>query len=73
MSRRRKSPSTASKKLKVGDRVRFKRVQDEVTGTIVEDRGPLGFGGRQIFAVRALMDIGLEQVIELPAELLERA
>ena len=73
MSRPRKSSSTTSKKFKVGDRVRFKMSIYEHTGTIVEDRGPLGAGGRNIYGIRAFLDVGLERVFELAEDALERA
>ncbi|HET9061904.1 MAG TPA: hypothetical protein VFO62_01325 [Candidatus Binatia bacterium] len=39
-----------------------------ITGTIVEDRGPIGSGGRRLFAVRAKYDTVFESVCEWPAE-----
>jgi hypothetical protein len=59
--------------LRVGDRVRFSFGGRRVLGTIVEDRGPLAAGGRQIFAVRAKLDLAEESVFELPADELQAA
>jgi hypothetical protein len=40
----------------VGDRVRFTLGRSKVIGVIVEDRGPFGVGGRQIFRVEIPQD-----------------
>ena len=64
---------TRARSLKVGDRVRFSFGGRRVLGTIVEDRGPLAAGGRQIFAVRAKLDLAEESVFELPADELQAA
>ncbi len=47
---------TKSKKrvLRVGNRVRFPFGADEVEALVIEDRGNLGVGGRQIVRVRIL-------------------
>ena len=39
------------KKYKVGDSVTFTLVNHEVTGTIVEERGPLGLHGQMVYTV----------------------
>jgi hypothetical protein len=39
-----------------GDRVRFRFGAAEVEGTVVEDRGNLGVGGRRLYGVRFELD-----------------
>lgn len=54
----------------VGDRVRFTFGVSQWDGLIVEDRGPIGDGGRQLFRVRFPLHPkyeGEEQFTELPA------
>ncbi|HEY8504934.1 MAG TPA: hypothetical protein VIL46_10155 [Gemmataceae bacterium] len=51
----------------VGDRVRFRFVLEEIEGTVTEDRGPIGVGGRRIYQVTAPMDPE-PMVFELPEE-----
>lgn len=53
---------------KVGDRVRFKIGARRVTGTIVEDRGPIGIDGRQL--VRVEVECPDFRQFELPTALL---
>jgi len=55
----------------VGDRVRFKIASLQVRGHVVEDRGDLGIGGRQLVAVRAdnLEDVDeTQRFFVVPAE-----
>ncbi len=52
--------------LRVGDRVRFQFGIETVEGVIVEDRGPLGVGGRRIWAIEFPFNLGEPGVIELP-------
>jgi hypothetical protein len=59
--------------LKVGDRVRFMFGRRRIVGTIVEDRGPIGAGGRRLYGVRARLDRDSESVLELPADELQAA
>ena len=40
----------------VGDRVKFPLVTQTVRGVIVEDRGPLGVGGRRLYRVEVPLD-----------------
>ena len=47
----------------VGTKVRFKLGGRDVTGTVIEDRGPLGTAGGQILRVR-LQVSGTDDVIE---------
>lgn len=35
----------------VGDRVSFRLTLERVEGTIIEDRGPIGMGGRRLYGV----------------------
>ena len=74
MTARRKKPGKKrAAKLSVGDRVRFVWGIRWVTGVVVEDRGPLGIGGRQIVTVRFKKDGENDSLIELPAEELRAA
>lgn len=53
---------------KVGAKVTLKFGGREVHAVVVEDRGPLGVGGRQILRVRVLLEDGDEPIeFELPA------
>lgn len=47
-----KSRSSRKKTLRVGSRVKLDFAGREVTGVVIEDRGPLGVGGRRILRVR---------------------
>ena len=59
--------------LKVDDRIEYRGAMGGFTATVVEDRGPLGVGGRQIVRIREDAHAGdPEQDYELPAELLSR-
>ena len=54
-------------KFRIGDKVRLSFGNRIVTGTIVEDRGRIGVGGRQLF--RIIVKTGDEErALELPAE-----
>jgi hypothetical protein len=50
----------------VGDRVRFVFGLAETAGTIVEDRGAIGVGGRRLYGVRFAFSEGDPMYIELP-------
>ena len=52
----------------VGDRVSFRYVLHNVIGTITEDRGPIGVGGRRLYEITAPRQWEDPLVIELPAE-----
>ncbi len=55
---------------RIGDKVRLSFGNRTVTGTVVEDRGRIGVGGRQLFRIVVKMGDG-ERALELPAEKLE--
>ena len=68
MASTRKTPADS---LKVGDHVTSKVAGFNWKGVIIEDLGPLGVGGRQIF----LVHVGEEDAgrrFDVPAENLER-
>ena len=54
-------------KFRIGDKVRLSFGNRIVTGTVVEDRGRIGVGGRQLFRIVVKMGDG-ERALELPAE-----
>ena len=58
---------------KVGDRVRFKLGANRVVGTVVEDRGLIGVGGRQLVRVEVKLDPTYLREFEIPAVLLTAA
>lgn len=62
-------------RIKAGDRVRFSYGTRMVTGTVKEDRGPIGVKGRHLYLIAFLSepDVGSSLQIELPADQLERA
>ena len=57
---------------RIGDKVRLNFGNRTVTGTVVEDRGRIGVGGRQLFRIVVKMGDG-ERALELPAEKLRAA
>jgi len=57
--------------LRVGDAVRVRLGARDIDATVVEDRGTIGIGGRNLVRVRVeLADEGLE--FELPADEVSR-
>lgn len=54
------------RRIKVGDRISFRRGQDITYGVVVEDRGDVGVGGRQILAIE-IDTFGVVDRIEWPA------
>lgn len=65
-----KTPKRTSRTaiLRVGDRVRFHYGDHDVVAIIVEDRGNIGRGGRQLPRVRADLGRGEEDEFEVAAE-----
>ena len=57
---------------RIGDKVRLNFGNRTVTGTVVEDRGRIGVGGRQLFRVVVKTE-DEERDLELPAEKLRAA
>lgn len=57
------------RRLRTGDAVLVRIGTRKVTGTVVEDRGALGVGGRRLYRVQVDMEEPL--VFELPAQDLE--
>src|SRR5437879_5808877 len=67
-------PAVAGKKrkvIRVGDKVRFELVGKFVEGQVREDRGPIGLGGRHLYAVRYELGKDNWYTNEFPAEKLE--
>ncbi|HZL35592.1 MAG TPA: hypothetical protein VFC78_09810 [Tepidisphaeraceae bacterium] len=67
-----KSRSAVRRKLKVGDHVVLHLGERDVFADVVEDRGFIGVGGRQLVAIRRT-GVGpeLSEPYEVPAEELE--
>ena len=63
-------PTKIKPRFKVRDRVRFRLGAHLWTGTVVEDLGRIGVGGRQLVRVQVPLAETDPQVFELPAELL---
>jgi hypothetical protein len=61
MSKNRKNGNHSKARFKKGDRVRFRWGPQSPEGEIVEDRGPIGMGGRQLYRIK--FDIGSNQVM----------
>ena len=62
------SKASGEKRFRVGDQVRFLFGVSKVEGTIVEDRGPIGVGGRRLYRIRFQFAADEEPMhIELPA------
>ncbi len=56
----------------LGDRVRFSFGPQMVEGTVIEDRGPIGVKGRNLYSIRFGFDPQSEEmIVELPAEEME--
>ncbi len=72
-SRERDAKAGRQRRFKVGDRVRFRFGGRAVVGVIVEDRGPLGAGGRFLYSVRIRLDRFSESTFEVPADELRAA
>jgi hypothetical protein len=57
--------------IKVGDKVRFKYGRGPVIATVIEDNGPIGYKGRQMYRVRFSLEEPFITETEMPAEDLE--
>src|SRR5437762_2746085 len=55
----------------VGDRVRIDLGRHKLTGVVVEERGPLGVRGRNVYQVRVPMDPLDPMMVELPEDEIE--
>ena len=65
------SRSKKSRLARVGDDVAFDHAGLTVTGSVVEDRGHIGVGGRRLVRVRIEMGAGVDPMFtELPDEAL---
>lgn len=68
----RKNGSVAEKpELEVGSPVSFQWGQGKVQGRVIEDRGPIGVGGRRLYGIEFHISPGEPMVIELPASEIE--
>jgi hypothetical protein len=56
---------------RVGDRVKMDFGPRKLTGVIVEDRGPIGVGGRHLFRVDVPMDPFDPMTVEVPEDEIE--
>lgn len=68
-----RSNRTKRARLRVGDRVSFQFGLDRVVGTIIEDRGNIGFRGRRLLRVRVPRSDTDDLVTEVPADKLSAA
>jgi hypothetical protein len=59
-------------KFKVGDQVRLLHAWRGAIAEVVEDRGPLGVGGRRLYGVKFRADEWNEITTELPEDSLEK-
>lgn len=58
--------------LRIGDHVSFIYGLKRLTGDIIEDRGKVGVGGRQLFLVEIPLEYGDPMRLELPEDELQR-
>jgi len=66
------SKTSFDRRFRVGDRVRFPFGPSKAAGTIIEDRGPIGVGGRRLYRIRFQFHADEEPMhTELPATDLE--
>lgn len=64
---KRRAAKRSPSKLSVGSRVKFVFGVDEVTATVIEDRGNVGYNGRRLLRVRLDMDDVAEPIeLEIP-------
>ena len=71
MSTARTGKPQGQAEFRVGERVQWIRGTDLVEGVIVEDRGPIGVGGRRLFRIEFRLSPDYEGVVELPAAALK--
>lgn len=64
-------PEKTPGKFRVGDHVRMLHGFRGMIAEIVEDRGPIGVGGRRLYGVKFRVDEWNEETTELPEESLE--
>ncbi len=55
-------------KFKPGDHIRFEYAVEVVDGLIIEDRGPIGVGGRRLYGITFNKNPGQDSYIEMPEE-----
>lgn len=72
MATKAKPAPASTNAIRVGDVVEFQLATSRVQGKVVEDRGPLGIGGRRIFRVEVIFDPDNTLSYELPADELQR-
>jgi hypothetical protein len=65
------NPKQTPGRFRIGDRVRHLLLWRGAVGEIVEDRGPIGVGGRRFYAVKMKMDEWNEPTLEFPEDELE--
>jgi hypothetical protein len=58
-------------KFRVGQSVRMKHGFRGMIGEVIEDRGPIGVGGRRLYTIRLQLDPWNEFTTERPEESLE--
>ncbi len=59
------------RELRIGVNVRFTYGHRELIGNIMEDRGPIGKGGRRLYRITFQSEPGHHSEIELPADSLK--
>jgi hypothetical protein len=63
------SASPPQRRLRVGDRVAFSFIGRAIEATVVEDRGDIGVGGRQLVRIRMFSEMDdYDREFEMPAE-----
>jgi hypothetical protein len=75
MAGRKKKPTPEPTGLQVGDRVRYRFVFTDVEAEIVEDRGPLGVGGKRVLGIRYKLgdeerytEVHADELVEMQAQ-----
>jgi hypothetical protein len=63
-----RKPASRGRRLRVGDHVRFVLGTSEVSAQVVEDRGDIGVGGRQLVSVMLQGFGGDMETFEVAAE-----